>query len=128
MKHKLKLTDKRSNFKPFNYPWCYDAFLQSEQMHWLHSEVPLQEDVVDWKNKLTQAEKDFLMHLFRFFTQADCFHPSTEILTSNGWKYFYNLDDKDEVAQVTEDKSVEFIKPLKIILKRSPKLILLNCK
>lgn len=70
-KKKLKLTDERNYFRPFTYPWCYDAFLQSEQMHWLHSEVPLQEDVVDWKNKLSQAEKDFLMHLFRFFTQAD---------------------------------------------------------
>lgn len=70
-KHKLKLTDKRNYFKPFTYPWCYDAFIQSEQMHWLHSEVPLQEDVTDWKNKLIQPEKDFLMHLFRFFTQAD---------------------------------------------------------
>jgi ribonucleoside-diphosphate reductase beta chain len=71
MKYKLKLTDKRSSYKPFNYPWCYDSFMQSEQMHWLPQEVPLQEDVVDWKNKLTQSEKDFLMHLFRFFTQAD---------------------------------------------------------
>lgn len=70
-KRKLKLTDERNYFRPFTYPWCYDAFLESEQMHWLHSEVPLQEDVVDWKNKLSQGEKDFLMHLFRFFTQAD---------------------------------------------------------
>lgn len=70
-KHKLKLTDKRDNFRPFNYPWCYDAFLQSEQMHWLPLEVPLQEDVTDWKTRLNQGEKDFLMHLFRFFTQAD---------------------------------------------------------
>jgi ribonucleoside-diphosphate reductase beta chain len=70
-KKKLKLTDNRSNFRPFNYPWAYDAFVQSEQMHWLPFEVPLQEDVSDWKNKLSTPEKDFLMHLFRFFTQAD---------------------------------------------------------
>lgn len=70
-KPKLKLTDERLYFKPFNYPWCYDAFLQSEQMHWLAQEVPMLEDVADWKNKLSPAEKTFLTHIFRFFTQGD---------------------------------------------------------
>jgi len=71
MKTKLKLTDKRSYFKPFSYPWAYDAFLMSEKMHWLHTEVPMIEDVNDWKNKLTESEKQFLTHIFRFFTQGD---------------------------------------------------------
>ena len=68
---KLKLLDERQAFRPFSYPWAYDAFLASEQMHWLHSEVPLAEDVTDWKNKLTEPEKAFLTHIFRFFTQGD---------------------------------------------------------
>jgi ribonucleoside-diphosphate reductase beta chain len=70
-KQKLKITDKRESFKPFNYQWAYDAWLQSEQMHWLPGEVPMLEDVNDWKNKLSQPEKDFLTHIFRFFTQGD---------------------------------------------------------
>jgi ribonucleoside-diphosphate reductase beta chain len=70
-KPKLKMTDERSYFRPFNYPWCFDAFLQSEQMHWLWTEVPMQEDVKDWKIKLTEAEKSFLTNIFRFFTQGD---------------------------------------------------------
>jgi ribonucleoside-diphosphate reductase beta chain len=70
-KHKLKLTDKRDHFKPFQYPWAYEKFLQSEQMHWLFTEVPMLEDVKDWKTKLTESEKTFLTHLFRFFTQGD---------------------------------------------------------
>lgn len=68
---KLKLTDERSYYKPFNYPWCYDAFMQSEQMHWLAAEAPMIEDVNDWKNKLSEDEKKFLTHIFRFFTQGD---------------------------------------------------------
>ena len=67
----LKLTDERSYFKPFNYGWCYNAWLQHEQAHWLHSEVPMIEDVKDWKNKLTTEQKQFLTHIFRFFTQGD---------------------------------------------------------
>ena len=70
-KRKSRLTDERSSFKPFNYPWAYDAWLKHEQSHWLHTEVPMLEDVKDWKNKLSQNEKNFLTHVFRFFTQGD---------------------------------------------------------
>jgi ribonucleoside-diphosphate reductase beta chain len=67
----LNLTDNRTNFKPFNYPWAYDAWLKHEQSHWLHTEVPMLEDVKDWKKRLTKEEKQFLTHIFRFFTQGD---------------------------------------------------------
>ena len=70
-KSKQKLTDERTYFKPFNYPWAYDAWLKHEQSHWLHTEVPMAEDVKDWKKKLTAEEKQFLTNIFRFFTQGD---------------------------------------------------------
>ena len=66
-----KLVDDRNSFKPFNYPWAYDAWLKHEQSHWLHTEVPMLEDVKDWKTKLTKEEKNFLTNIFRFFTQGD---------------------------------------------------------
>ena len=66
-----RMTDERTYFKPFNYPWAYDAWLKHEQSHWLHTEVPMLEDVKDWKKKLTKEEKQFLTHIFRFFTQGD---------------------------------------------------------
>lgn len=66
-----KLTEERSYFKPFNYAWAYDAWLKHEQSHWLHTEVPMLEDVKDWKKSLTKEEKQFLTHIFRFFTQGD---------------------------------------------------------
>lgn len=71
MNKKSKLTDERSSFKPFNYPWAYDSWLKHEQSHWLHTEVPMLEDVKDWKKKLTKEQKQFLTHIFRFFTQGD---------------------------------------------------------
>ena len=67
----LKLTDQRHAFKPFRYPWAYDAWLKHEQSHWLHTETPMHEDVKDWKKKLSNEEKQFLTHIFRFFTQGD---------------------------------------------------------
>jgi ribonucleoside-diphosphate reductase beta chain len=66
-----KVTDNRDSFKPFYYPWAYDAWLKHEQSHWLHTEVPMAEDVKDWKKKLTEEEKLFLTNIFRFFTQGD---------------------------------------------------------
>ncbi len=68
---KLTLTDERDHFKPFNYPWAYESWLKHEQSHWLHTEVPMSEDVQDWKKRLTESEKLFLTHIFRFFTQGD---------------------------------------------------------
>lgn len=71
IKKNSNLTDERTYFKPFNYPWCYDQWLKHEQSHWLHTEVPMAEDVKDWQKKLTKEEKQFLTHIFRFFTQGD---------------------------------------------------------
>ena len=70
-KKQLKLTDERTYFKPFNYAWAYDAWLKHEQSHWLHTEVPMIEDVKDWKTKITAEQKYFLTNIFRFFTQGD---------------------------------------------------------
>ena len=67
----ITLMEERSYFKPFNYPWAYDAWLKHEQSHWLHTEVPMNEDVKDWKKKLTKEEQSFLTNIFRFFTQGD---------------------------------------------------------
>lgn len=72
VKHRsLRLTDERNYFKPFNYPWAYEAWLRHEQAHWLFSEVPMLEDEKDWKRKLSKEEKEFLTNIFRFFTQGD---------------------------------------------------------
>ena len=70
-KSQQKLTEERTYFKPFNYPWAYDAWLKHEQSHWLHTEVPMLDDVKDWKKKVTNEEKHFLTQIFRFFTQGD---------------------------------------------------------
>ena len=70
-KTNLNLTEERNYFKPFNYAWAYDAWLKHEQSHWLHTEVPMLEDVKDWKKKLNDGEKKFLTNIFRFFTQGD---------------------------------------------------------
>ena len=58
-------------YKPFRYPWCYDAWLTQQRIHWLPEEVPLGDDVKDWQKNLSASEKNLLTQIFRFFTQAD---------------------------------------------------------
>jgi ribonucleoside-diphosphate reductase beta chain len=58
-------------YKPFRYPWAYDAWLMQQRIHWLPEEVPLADDVKDWQKNLTPTEKNLLTQIFRFFTQAD---------------------------------------------------------
>ncbi|MDP2700022.1 ribonucleotide-diphosphate reductase subunit beta [Thalassospira sp.] len=58
-------------YKPFRYPWAYEAWLTQQQIHWLPEEVPLADDVKDWGNSITDAERNLLTQIFRFFTQSD---------------------------------------------------------
>jgi ribonucleoside-diphosphate reductase beta chain len=58
-------------YKPFNYPWAYEAWMTQQRIHWLPEEVPLADDVKDWRNKLNDSERNLLTQIFRFFTQAD---------------------------------------------------------
>jgi ribonucleoside-diphosphate reductase beta chain len=58
-------------YKPFGYPWAYEAWMTQQRIHWLPEEVPLADDVKDWRNKLSDAERNLLTQIFRFFTQAD---------------------------------------------------------
>ncbi len=67
----ISLLEQRTAYKPFEYPWAYEAWLQQQRIHWLPEEVPLADDVKDWRLKLTDAERSLLTHIFRFFTQSD---------------------------------------------------------
>lgn len=65
------LLEERIGYKPFGYPWAYEAWLMQERIHWLPEEVPMADDVKDWNTKLTAGEKNLLTQIFRFFTQSD---------------------------------------------------------
>lgn len=75
----MPLDKERITYKPFEYPWAYQYWKKQHQIHWMPEEVPLGDDVKDWKNKLTDAERNLLTQIFRFFTQSDieinnCYH------------------------------------------------------
>ena len=67
----MPLLDAKPVYKPFQYPWAYEAWNTQQRLHWLPEEVPLADDVKDWQKKLTAQEKHLLTQIFRFFVQSD---------------------------------------------------------
>ena len=59
------------SYKPFRYPWAYEFWKRQQQVHWMPEEVPLGEDCKDWSTTLSDAERNLLTQIFRFFTQSD---------------------------------------------------------
>jgi len=75
----MSLLEASKAYKPHLYPWAYEYWKKQQQVHWLPEEVPLAEDVRDWKHSLSDPERNLLTQIFRFFTQADvevqdCYH------------------------------------------------------
>ncbi len=58
-------------YKPFRYPWAYEAWHTQQRVHWLPEEVPLADDVKDWHRNLSASEQHLVTQIFRFFTQSD---------------------------------------------------------
>ena len=66
----MSLLKTREYYKPFDYPWMFDYYVQQNQMHWMPEDIPLHNDVKDW-NDMAPAEKNLLTQIFRLFTQSD---------------------------------------------------------
>lgn len=99
--NKLKMVNKqqtnllkgREFYKPFTYPEFYNKWKIHERSHWLPTEIPMHEDVNDWKNKLSESEKKFLTNIFRFFTQGDI-----DVAGAYCTEYLPNFSKTPEIA------------------------------
>lgn len=59
-------------YKPFHFPWAVEANVEHEKLHWVESEVPLGDDVSQWKGgKITAGEKEFITQILKMFTTQD---------------------------------------------------------
>ena len=62
---------ERIVYKPFEYPKAYDFWLKQQQSHWLHTEVPMMSDINDWKQNLTETEKNIIGSILKGFAQTE---------------------------------------------------------
>ena len=68
-----KLFTERIPYKPFEYPEYFtNGWLLQAQSFWLHTEIPMQGDVKDWNEHLTEAEKNLVGNILLGFAQTEC--------------------------------------------------------
>ena len=65
------ITKERVVYKPFEYPEAHDFWMKQQQVHWLHTEVPMMSDVNDWKQNLSETEKNLIGSILKGFAQTE---------------------------------------------------------
>ena len=69
----MGLFEERIPYKPFEYPEYYtEGWLPQMQSFWLHTEIPMQGDVKDWKENLKEHEKNLVGNILLGFAQTEC--------------------------------------------------------
>lgn len=69
---KSKLFEENIVYKPFAYEWAIDIDKRHEAAHWIEDEIPLGDDVTQWKNgKILPSEKAFVTNILKMFTTSD---------------------------------------------------------
>lgn len=69
----MNLFKERIEYKPFEYPEYYnEGWLPQAQAFWLHTEIPMQSDVKDWKENLTSSERNLVGNILLGFAQTEC--------------------------------------------------------
>ena len=64
---------ERIPFKPFEYPVYYtEGWLKQAQAFWLHTEIPMQGDIKDWNENLTDSERNLVGNILLGFAQTEC--------------------------------------------------------
>jgi len=68
---KTSLLQERVVYKPFEYPEAFDFYMKQQQAHWLWTEVPMMADVNDWKQNLSETEKNIIGSILKGFAQTE---------------------------------------------------------
>ena len=65
------ITTPRLFYKPFEYQEAFNFYKDQHRVHWLADEVPLASDLNDWKQKLTESEKNLIGNILKSFAQTE---------------------------------------------------------
>jgi len=69
----MNIFKERIEYKPFEYPEYYtEGWLPQAQAFWLHTEIPMQSDVKDWKENLMPHERNLVGNILLGFAQTEC--------------------------------------------------------
>ena len=100
----MSLLESNVTYKPFKYPWAVEYAVQHELVHWGEHEAKLQDDVSQWKNKLSPQEISHITQILRLFTQSDV------AVGTNYLEYYIPKFKNNEIrAMLTSFANREFI-------------------
>ncbi len=74
----VKAEDKRvingltdvNQLAPFKYPWAWNFFLNANKNHWSPLDIKVNQDVADYNNTLTDAEKHVFKNVMSYLTTS----------------------------------------------------------
>lgn len=67
----MSLLDKRDHYKPFEFPWAFDAYKMQRAINWIVEEIAFDTDVYDYNNKMSERDRHTITQIMRFFVQGD---------------------------------------------------------
>lgn len=67
----LSKKNERFTIHPIQYPTIWENYKQQQRLDWVADEVDLSKDVDHWENKLSEDDRNFIMHVLAFFSSAD---------------------------------------------------------
>jgi ribonucleoside-diphosphate reductase beta chain len=67
------ITELRPHYKPFEYQTAFEFYKEQHRAHWLADEVPLSSDLNDWKQKLSESEKNLIGNILKSFAQTETY-------------------------------------------------------
>jgi ribonucleoside-diphosphate reductase beta chain len=65
-----KASPEDMNLHPMRYKWAYELYNQAVRNTWFPHEIPLGEDLIDWKD-MTEDERHAVKFLMAFFNPAE---------------------------------------------------------
>lgn len=67
----LEPNNNRFVIFPIQHNDIWDWYKKQEASFWTAEEIDLEQDVIDWNNKLTEDERYFIKHILAFFAASD---------------------------------------------------------
>ena len=93
----MSLLEERIVYKPFEYPQAFDYWMKQQQAHWLHTEVPMAQDVSDWKSNLTDSKPEVIAMATTF--------GAFETIHAEAYSLLNEQLGLDDFAEFLEDES-----------------------
>lgn len=65
------LLKKRVEYEPFEYPQAYQYWLDHQYSYWNHTKISFEQDVYDFRLKLSDAQRNVIGNTLKSFTQTE---------------------------------------------------------